>query len=215
MNEQKNIIIFGDSYSTYEGWVPEDYKVYYTPKRKDAVVINGVENTWWKRLAKKMNYNILLNNSYSGSTVCNTVRKDLPIGSSFINRLDKYIEDGFFKNNRVDTVFIFGGTNDSWVSSPVGEPKYSDINDEDKKHVLPAFCYMIEKLNEVAPNAQIVVIINTNLKQSIFEGIINICQHYNVTGVILENIDKEIGHPTILGMKQIAEQIESNLTSAI
>ena len=32
MENAKNIVIFGDSYSTFEGWVPEGYSHYYSPK---------------------------------------------------------------------------------------------------------------------------------------------------------------------------------------
>ena len=44
----KRAIIFGDSYSTYEGFVPEGYAIYYP--RLD---VNSVNETWWSLVAKE------------------------------------------------------------------------------------------------------------------------------------------------------------------
>ena len=39
MTENKKIFILGDSYSTYEGYVPEGYAIYYGPNsERDAKV---------------------------------------------------------------------------------------------------------------------------------------------------------------------------------
>ena len=44
----KRAIIFGDSYSTYEGHIPEGYAVYYP--RLD---VGDVGETWWSLVAKE------------------------------------------------------------------------------------------------------------------------------------------------------------------
>ena len=42
------------------------------------------------------------------------------------------IKDDFFRKNNIDTVFIFGGTNDSWLDeTPKGELRFSDWKEED------------------------------------------------------------------------------------
>lgn len=209
MKENRNIFIMGDSYSTYTGYIPEGYNSYYGDNRKDNPIVNGVDKTWWRILANENNLNIVLNDSYSGSTVCNTVREGFKLDTSFINRIDKYIADGFFAENDIDTMFIFGGTNDSWIDAPIGNVKYSDRTNEDLKCVLPAFCHLIERSKTVVEN--IVVIINTGLKPSISEGFAEACKNYDVACLRLENIDKENGHPTVTGMKQISEQVEKCL----
>lgn len=209
MKENRNIFIMGDSYSTYTGYIPEGYNSYYGDNRKDNPIVNGVDKTWWRILANENNLNIVLNDSYSGSTVCNTVREGFKLDTSFINRIDKYIADGFFAENDIDTMFIFGGTNDSWIDAPIGNVKYSDRTDEDLKCVLPAFCHLIERAKTVVKN--IVVIINTDLKPSITAGFAEACKNYDVACLRLENIDKENGHPTVTGMKQISEQVEKCL----
>ena len=202
---KNNIFIMGDSYSTYEGYIPKGYAFYYGDERKDQPIIRGVEKTWWSIFAKENNLNITLNDSYSGSTICNTVRENYPVESSFVSRIDKYISEKFFDKNRIDTLFIFGGTNDSWIDSPVGNTKYSDRTDDDLKCVLPAFCYLISKAKKVVEDT--VVIINTDLKKEITDGFIEACEKNSIRYVRLKEIDKENGHPTELGMKQIACQV--------
>ena len=206
---KNNTFIMGDSYSTYRGYIPEGYNCYYSDTRQDAPTVKGVEKTWWKLLAKEKNLNIVLNDSYSGSTVCNTVREGYPLSSSFVNRIDKYIGENFFAENEIGTMLIFGGTNDSWIDAPIGDIKYSDRTDEDLKCVLPAFCYLIDKAKTVVEN--IIVIINCGLKNAITDAFREVCKKNNITCVSLEDIDKIEGHPTELGMKQISEQVAKHL----
>ena len=209
MKENHNIFIMGDSYSTYTGYIPEGYNSYYGDNRKDNPIVKGVEKTWWKILENEKNLNIVLNDSYSGSTVCNTVREGFKLDTSFINRIDKYIADGFFTENAIDTMLIFGGTNDSWINAPIGSVKYSDRTEEDLKCVLPAFCYLLERAKTVVRN--IVVIMNNELKPSILAGFTEACKNYDVVCLLLKDIDKENGHPTVMGMKQISEQVKTCL----
>ena len=202
---KKNIFIMGDSYSTYKGYIPEEYGSYYSDERKEEPVVKGVEKTWWRILANENNLNIVLNDSFSGSTICNTVRETLSIESSFISRIDKYTAENFFDENKIDTMFIFGGTNDSWIDAPIGNLKYSDWTDDELKCALPAFCYLIEKAKKAVQD--IIVIINTDLKEEITNGFREACEKNKVKYLYLKEIDKENGHPTELGMKQISKQV--------
>ena len=195
----------GDSYSTYGGYIPEGYNFYYADERDVEPIVKGVEKTWWKLLAARNNFNIVLNDSFSGSTICNTVRETLTVESSFISRIDKYIAENFFTENKIDTMFIFGGTNDSWIDAPLGELKYSDWSDDELKCVLPAFCYLLNRARSVA--GKVMVIINTDLKEEITKGFIKACEENKVVYLCLDGIDKESGPPTELGMKQISEQV--------
>ena len=205
MMDKNNVIIMGDSYSTYEGYIPEGYHFYYSDERNENPIIKGVEKTWWKILAKENNLNIILNDSFSGSTICNTVRETLTIESSFVSRIDKCTLEKFFAQNKINTMFIFGGTNDSWIDAPIGNLKYSDWTDDELKCVLPAFCYLLKRAKEVVED--VIVIINTNLKQEITEGFVEACEKNKIKYLCLKEIDKENGHPTELGMKQIYEQV--------
>ena len=96
--KNEKIMIFGDSYSTFEGYIPEGYAVYYP--RAD---VTDVSKTWWYMLAEETASEIVLNNSWSGSTICNTgYSGDCSKSSSFIFRLTKLIDEGFFRKNKID-----------------------------------------------------------------------------------------------------------------
>lgn len=201
----KRIFIMGDSYSTYGGYIPEDYLAYYSDDRQTAPIVSGVDKTWWKILEQETQLQVVLNDSYSGSTVCNSVREGLPLSSSFVRRMDHYLSEDYFAANRIDTLIIFGGTNDSWLEIPLGHLTYSDWTQEDLLQVLPAFCYLLAKAT--TNPLRVIVIINSELNPQLVENLDLACAHYGVECVHLEDIDKENSHPTELGMVQIAQQV--------
>ena len=201
-----NVLIVGDSYSTFEGHIPEGYAFWYSRDDRGRTDVTRVEETWWYKLISKVDCILVHNESYSGTTVSTTERPSMP-GTSFIHRTERLIERGFFRDNRIDTVFIFGGTNDSWIDSPIGEVKYEDIDREDIKSVLPAYAYLISLLCKNAPTARIVSVINCDIKDGITEGIEAIAEHFGITAVRLSGISKQNGHPDKKGMTEICEQV--------
>lgn len=204
----RNVLIFGDSYSTFEGYVPDGFAVYYSKTKSGETDVRAVEDTWWYSLLKETDSRLIQNNSWSGSTICNTgYNGDCSTTSSFICRLNKLIESGFFEENQIDTVFVFGGTNDNWANSPIGELKYSDWDSSELFSALPAFCYFFNRLKETLKNAEIVCIVNTELKPEIAEGLKTASAHYGIKAVALDNIDKLGGHPSVKGMKEIKDQV--------
>ena len=208
-----NVIIFGDSYSTFKGFIPEGNEPYYYPGGfSNGVEKNDVENmtdTWWGQLIAEKGYNLLLNDSWSGSTIGYTGYNNVDCSetSSFICRFNKLKGNGFFKENKLDTVFVFGGTNDAWCGAPIGELKYADWSKEDLYSVLPAVCYFFKILTDELKDCKIVSIVNTELNETITQGIITASKHYGITPVMLEDIDKLTGHPTLAGMTSIKEQV--------
>jgi hypothetical protein len=103
MEKKNNVFIIGDSYSTYKGYIPEGNHFFYSDEKTENPIIKGVEKTWWSILANENNLNIVMNDSFSGSTICNTVREELTVESSFVSRIDKYIEKNFFEENKINT----------------------------------------------------------------------------------------------------------------
>ena len=203
-----NVLIFGDSYSTYKGFIPKGYADYYRPEGNPKTDLLYVEETWWHQVLSETGSTLLLNDSWSGSTVCNTgYGGDCSNYNSFIYRFEKYKAEGFFKENTVDTVFVFGGTNDNWANSPLGEVKFDGITKDDLFCVLPAMSYLLKGLCETLPSAKIYCLINTDLKGEISSGYNEIAKHYGVTPIQFDFIDKQNGHPTIQGMKDIKNQI--------
>ena len=207
MSTEKNMFIMGDSYSTYEGYIPEGYEPFYGDNKYDVCGVKSVDDTWWRQVANKCDYNILLNDSWSGSTICNSIRPTDPEEYTFVRRIDKYIADGYFDNNTVETFFIFGATNDSWRDCPIGENKYEDFTEGDLDYVLPAFSYLVTKIKSQKNIKRVVAIINSGLKPEITNGMIDACKHHQIEYVALADIDKCSGHPTKLGMAQICDQI--------
>ena len=57
--------ILGDSYSTFQGFIPEKNACYYPNKEKVDDVL-CVTDTWWYKLAQNKGMRLLVNNSYSG-----------------------------------------------------------------------------------------------------------------------------------------------------
>ena len=212
----KKIIIFGDSYSTHENIIPEGYKSFYYDDGKEggpAVTKMQMQDTWWYKFLSHIGGKLLRNDSWSGSTIGYTGYKgvDCSRSSSFIYRYRKLKEEGFFEENKPDTVIVFGGTNDNWSDAPLGEIKISGWEEEDLFSVLPAICYFAHTLKEDFPDAEIIFIINTELKEEIPSCMEYAAKKYGLKAVRLENISKENGHPTKKGMAQIRKQILKKL----
>ena len=212
MSKLGNVFILGDSYSTFEGYIPEGYAPYYVNAERSDCGVNKVEQTWWHRLIKDTGADLVMNCSYSGTTICNTgYEKSDCKEISFIGRLDKLIASGYFHEHKVDTFFIFGGTNDSWADSPVGELKYEGWTQEELYQVLPAFGYLLHRLKTNLPNARIITLINTEIKSVIMESLKEASEKCGVEAISFQVIDKVNGHPTDKGMKDIEDQILAHI----
>jgi hypothetical protein len=204
----KNIAIMGDSYSTFDGSIPQGYLSYY-PK----LDVQTKEDTWWDKMVGKTGVNLVLNDSWSGSTICYTGwrKEDCSQTSSFICRYRKLKAAGFFQQNEIDTLFVFGGTNDSWADSPLGEMMLSGWSETDLYNVLPAICYLISILKEDMPQLNVVFIINSGLKEEIVQCIKRAAVYYGISAISLGEIQKENGHPTAQGMTDICNELISSL----
>ncbi len=207
MKNLGNVFILGDSYSTFKGYIPDGYAIYYDTEDSREIGINNVGQTWWKQVIDATSSNLLRNCSWSGTTVCHTGYSGDCSAISFIARLEKLIENGWFEENKVDTFFLFGGTNDNWANSPLGELMFEDWKKEDLFSVLPAICYIINRVRSYLPNARLIVLLNTELKEEINNGFEVACEKYGAELIKLKDISKHNGHPDAHGMKQICDQI--------
>ena len=84
---------------------------------------------------------------------------------------------------------------------------FSDWKKDDLFSVLPAVCCLLHEVQAAAPKAEIVVLINTEMKDEIADGIAAACEHEHVRALRLHDIDKAGGHPTVKGMQQIEQQL--------
>ena len=180
--QTKKVSILGDSYSTFQGVGPAHYAPFYPNDRND---VKEVDQTWWSMFIKAKGYQLEKNDSWGGTTICGT---------------------GY---GRMDS--SFGGTNDAWANSPVGEYQYSDWTKEDCKNFRPALACLFDMLQKRYPNARIYSLLNSELREPINESMREICKHYNIQLIELHDIDKQNGHPSISGMKSICEQLLTGL----
>lgn len=209
----KSISILGDSYSTFQGYLQPDTNAVWYWDNVEAMNtdVHHVRETWWHQFIKKNGYRLCVNNSFSGSTICYSGYKT--VGPDFTDYSDRAFVTRLDKLGCPDIIFVFGGTNDSWAGSPIGEYKYSGWTREDLFSFRPALACLLEKMIDHYPNVKIYFLLNDDLRDEIDESVKTICSHYEVDLIELVDIHKINGHPSVKGMRQICEQIEAYISS--
>ena len=195
------VSILGDSYSTFEGYIPPaNESWYFTEPVNGRTDVVDVKQTWWWQLISEGGYILGVNDSYSGATICFTGYNGEDYSSrSFITRLPHL--------GSPDILLIFGATNDSWAQSPIGEYAYGNTPRERLFEFRPAMGKLLCEAQNRYPGTRIVFIINSQLKPEIVNSIKAVCAHYGVEYIELHDIDKLTGHPSVKGMSQIKTQI--------
>jgi lysophospholipase L1-like esterase len=106
-----------------------------------------------------------------------------------------------------DIIFVFGGTNDAWAHSPMGEYQYSDWTKDDCKAFRPALACLLDTLQKRYPKATVYSILNSELQEEVNESMRTVCDHYHIQLIELHDIEKQNGHPSIKGMRSICDQL--------
>lgn len=205
----KSVSILGDSYSTFQGFVQPDsnWVWYFDPAKTMNTDVASVCETWWHQFIKKNGYRLCVNNSFSGATICHSgYKRGNPDYSDFS---DRSFVTRMGNLGCPDIIFIFGGTNDAWAGSPIGEYQYEEWTKENLYSFRPAMAKMLSFMIDRYPNVEIYFILNDGLQEEINESVKTVCEHYQVPCIVLKEIDKSNGHPTVKGMTQICEQIEA------
>lgn len=199
---QKKVSVLGDSYSTFYGHVTPESNIcwYGVPDEKKENDVTKVEETWWHLLIEEHGLQLECNNSFSGATICNTGYKQADFSDrSFVTRMENL--------GNPDIILIFGGTNDSWAGVPIGEFQYEGWTKESLYSFRPAFARMLDYMMKRYPRARIFNITNTELSEEITTSMNEICAHYGICNILLHDIDKQWGHPSVQGMKSICLQV--------
>ena len=205
----KSVAILGDSYSTFEGYITPSTNLswYFLDRPVKDNDVTQVEQTWWHQLLKRNGWRLAINNSYSGSTVSSSgYRKEDYTDRSFVTRADNL--------GNPDIIFIFGATNDSWVPSPIGEYKYKGWTTDDLKAFRPSLAKLLDFMTKRYLGVKLYFILNSELSDAINASVFTICDHYHVPVIVLHDIDKKAGHPSVEGMKAIAEQVDAYVHSS-
>lgn len=137
----KKVSVLGDSYSTFQGHNPEGYAPFYPNDRND---VTEVAQTWWSLYIKAMGYELDQNNSWGGTTICNTGYGHRDVTATSFNARASML-------GNPDIIFLFGGTNDAWANAPIGEYQYADWTDADCKAFRPALACLLNKLQTLYP----------------------------------------------------------------
>ena len=183
--QSKKVSVLGDSYSTFQGYNPDNYRPFYPDANND---VKEVEQTWWSLYIQAKGYQLEKNNSWGATTITGTgfFGRDVT-PSCFLSRV--------FMLGDPDIIFVFGGTNDAWQRVPLGEYKYEGLTKADCMTFRPALAYLLHS------------ILNSELQEEVNESMREVCKRCDVQLVELHDIDKQNGHPSIAGMKSICEQL--------
>lgn len=195
------VAVLGDSYSTFAGFIPNGNACWYnSPADHKRTDVTKVEQTWWWQVANDGGYKLGTIESYSGATICNTGYRDEDYSDrSFVTRCTNL--------GNPDIILVCGATNDSWANSPIGDYKYANWKRVDLYFFRPAMAKMLNDIKQHYPNVDVYFILNTELKKEINESVQEVCKHYDVPVIKLEDIDKKSSHPSVKGMKAIAQQV--------
>ena len=160
----------------------------------------NVRQTWWHQFVRQGNFRLCQNNSFSGATICHTGYQGEDYSDrSYVTRVSNL--------GSPEVIIVFGGTNDSWAKSPIGEYKYAEWTRQDLYQFRPAMAYVLSALQDRYPGAEVYVVINTELSKEVTESMQVISDHYGIRYIMLHDIDKQWGHPSQKGMTQIAQQL--------
>ncbi len=196
----KTVAILGDSYSTFENNVkPDTNVVWYYSCHQDCTDVDSVSQTWWGRFLNDTGLQLVINNSFSGSTICYTgYRGEDYTNRSFVNRMNTL--------GNPDLILVFGATNDFWAKVPFGNRE----GEEDKGlyAFLPAMRKLAAGLPEQYPDSRMCFMLNDEIQGEMRDSIISICRRSDIPVLELENIAKMKGHPTVEGMAQINDQLK-------
>lgn len=196
-----SISILGDSYSTFEGYIPEGNAIWYrSPADTTRTDVVDVEQTWWWQVIHDGGYRLCRNEAWSGSTVAfqGMNGKDMEY-CSFITRLPRM--------GNPDIILIYGAINDCRLGVPLGEYKYDNITRNDLNTYRPALARLLSDALKRYPNVRIYFIINDDMRDDIATSTKIICDHYAVPYIHLQPLEVRSGHPTAAGMRSIAQQV--------
>ena len=142
------VSIVGDSVSTFEGYNPQGYAVFYDREMQARNELNSVYDTWWAKVNQALHAFLCVNNSYSGSKVSGKV---FPAGESKERlsnlRTTEYVPD---------IILVYLGFNDFGNGIEVRRPKRWFRKDFSSDYFEEAYDNMIRTIRSYYPNAVIV-----------------------------------------------------------
>lgn len=142
------VSILGDSISTYEGYNPEGYSVFYDKTMQMQNGLSSVYDTWWAKVNQALHAYLCVNNSYSGSKVTGDA---FPAASSQIRT--SCLHNGQYSP---DMILIYIGFNDFGNGVPAAKRGLKSLFCKDLTCFKDAYEDMLRKIRNNYPNAKIV-----------------------------------------------------------
>ena len=125
--------VYGNSISTYKGYIPSDYLCWFTEEQMK------VEETWWYQVGETMNWTLCNNSSWSGARV--SYDADWEYNSYFIS---PYRISNLSENGTPNYILVLGGVNDwRWSLNKLG-----NIEDTDSTLFCGAYKLMLKRLQD-------------------------------------------------------------------
>lgn len=140
--------IIGDSISTYEGYNPPNYAVFYDITQQALNGLTSVYDTWWAKVNQAIHAYLCVNNSYSGSRVTGN---SFPAGSS-IERISGLRT----AENSPDIILVYIGFNDFGNGVEIRRKKTVLPRRRDCSFFEEAYDYMIEQIKKQYPGAKVI-----------------------------------------------------------
>lgn len=137
--------ILGDSISTYTGYNPCGYAVFYDAEKCIRNGLYSVSETWWNQVIRAYNGDLLVNDSFSGSRVSGLEFPSANSGQRILN---------LRKDEIPDIILVYIGFNDFGYDVPLKRKWFSNTN-----RLLcfqDSYCIMLQRLKTAYPNAIIV-----------------------------------------------------------
>ena len=140
------VSILGDSISTYEGYNPDGYEVYYDEFMQARNRLTDVNDTWWAMTMHHFGWDLCVNNSYSG---CKVSGKAFPAASSEARLLNLKTDD-----SQPDFILIYIGFNDFGYGVEIG--KNHLFGTEDTESFSGAYKQMISRIKSLYPTSRVI-----------------------------------------------------------
>ena len=141
------ISILGDSISTFSGWNPTGYKVFYDQRKQAINGLTSIEDTWWQKVIRFLNGELCVNNSYSGSRVS---------GEAFPAAHSKERIASLSKDFQPDIILVYIGMNDFGYRVPISK-KFSWLQLRHNPHFfLNAYNLMLAQMKSQYPQTRII-----------------------------------------------------------
>ncbi len=144
--ENQYFSIIGDSISTYECYLPEDYPAFYTNRAAYFTNIHGHQDTWWGQVIDHFGAKLLVNNSWSGSYVCKPESCEIESYGCSDARTGGLGIDGIVP----DQIIVFIGTNDRGAGFRLSSCDIIDLS-----VIEHAYGVMLDKIKHNYPEAEV------------------------------------------------------------